>query len=106
MSDLVKHVNEDRLAAEVSTGTSLVDFWAPWCGPCRALAPVLDELAEEVGTQARILKVNVDENAGAATRFGVRTIPTLILFQDGKVVDRLVGGRPKAQLRSFLDRAR
>ncbi len=106
MSDLVKPVTEDTLEAAVSAGTSLVDFWAPWCGPCRALAPVLDELAAEVGPTARILKLNIDENAGAAHRFGVRTIPTLILFKDGQVVDRLVGGRPRAELRSFLDRAR
>jgi len=80
----------------------LVDFWAEWCGPCRMIAPVLEQLNEEHGDKLKIVKLNVDENPGAASQFGVMSIPTMILFKDGQQVDRLVGYMPKQALTSKL----
>lgn len=82
----------------------LVDFWAPWCGPCRMVAPTLDQLAQEMGGKVRIAKVNVDENQELAMQFRVSSIPSFILFKDGKVADRMLGAAPKAQFQSFLER--
>ena len=76
----------------------LVDFWAEWCGPCRMIAPMLDQLASELGGKARIGKLNIDENPSIADRFRVRSIPTLVLFKDGREVDRLVGVQPKDEI--------
>jgi|CXWL01.1.fsa_nt_gi thioredoxin len=80
----------------------LVDFWAPWCGPCQYVAPVLEQLASELGERVRIAKVNVDQEPGLAQRLGVQGIPTLILFADGHEVDRTVGALPKAALAAWL----
>lgn len=76
-------------------GVALVDFWAPWCGPCRMLSPVIDELANEFDGKAKICKVNTDEQGDLSAQFGVRSIPTLIFFKDGQVVDQLVGAQSK-----------
>jgi thioredoxin len=76
----------------------VVDFWASWCGPCRMLAPVLDEVAREQGDQVVIGKVNVDEQPGLAGRFSIRSIPTLLFFKDGEAVDTMIGAQPKAQI--------
>ena len=87
-----------------STGTVLVDFWAPWCGPCKMIAPVLEELDKEIGSNLKIAKVNVDDNPESAGRYGVMSIPTLILFKDGKPVDKVVGFQSKDALKSVVSR--
>jgi thioredoxin 1 len=81
----------------------LVDFWAPWCAPCRGIAPMVDELAGEYAGRVGFAKVNVDENPRVATEYGIRSIPTLLLFKDGKPVKQIVGLRPKAELKKNLD---
>ena len=105
MSDLVAHITDAEFPAAVAQGVSLVDFWAPWCGPCKMIAPILDELAGEMQGKARIVKINVDDNPEVAGQFGIMSIPTLMLFKDGKLVDKLVGGQPKPQLKAFIERA-
>jgi thioredoxin 1 len=81
----------------------VVDFWAEWCGPCRTIAPALEEIAAEMGDKVRIAKVNVDENPGAPSRYGVRGIPTLILFKDGKVLSNKVGAAPKSAISAWIE---
>ncbi len=81
----------------------LVDFWAPWCGPCRAIAPVLEELSGEFAGKAKIVKVNVDENQAAATQYGVRSIPNLLVFKDGQVADQIIGAVAKTKLQDALN---
>ena len=93
---------EDRILQ--SQGPLLVDFWAEWCGPCRAVAPTLEELGKDYLDRATIAKLNVDENPEAASRYGVRSIPTLILFQGGEERERLVGAHPKTAIAALLDR--
>ncbi|HJW32392.1 MAG TPA: thioredoxin [Holophagaceae bacterium] len=105
MSNLVAHISDAEFPAAVAQGVTLVDFWAPWCGPCKMIAPVLDELAGELGGKAKIVKINVDDNPEVAGQFGIMSIPTLILFKDGKPLNKLVGGQPKPQLKSFIESA-
>ena len=82
----------------------LVDFWASWCPPCKVIAPSLEQIAEEMSGKACVAKVNVDDNGDLANRFGIRSIPTLVLFKHGKVVDQVIGAVPKEQIRQLLDR--
>ncbi|MFD0868108.1 thioredoxin [Chlamydia abortus] len=101
----IVNVSDQSFNEEVeSTGTVLVDFWAPWCGPCKMIAPVLEELDGEIGDQVKIAKLNVDENPESASRFGVMSIPTLILFKDGKPVDKVVGFQSKDALKGVISR--
>ena len=83
----------------------LVDFWAPWCGPCKTVAPVLDELANEYEGKVKIVKLNVDENQSTATEFGIKSIPTLIIFKSGKAVDQTMGAQPKENLKQMIDKS-
>jgi len=85
-------------------GVSLVDFWATWCGPCRMLAPIVEELASDYEGKAQIAKLDVDANPYTARQYGVMSIPTLIIFKDGQEVDRLVGYMPKAEIAAVLDK--
>ena len=84
---------------------ALVDFWASWCAPCRAIAPIVDEMAQEYSGRIRVTKMNVDDNPATPGRYGVRGIPTLILFKGGKVVDQLVGAVPKSQIKELIEKA-
>ena len=98
-------ITDDQFESEViNSGTPvLVDFWAEWCGPCKAVAPTLEELAEDYDGRLNIVKVDIDENREAATRFGIRSIPSLLLFKDGAEVDRILGALPKQQLAEKID---
>src|SRR5471030_1059790 len=104
MSDKITNLTTDTFKSAVATSTTplLVDFWAPWCGPCKAIAPILEELATELDGKLKIAKVNIDENDAIAVEYGVRAIPTMILFKGGQVADTLVGMMPKAALKAKL----
>ena len=91
MSDKVKELTVENFKENIASGTVLVDFWAPWCGPCKMQAPILDKVAEKIGDKAVIAKVNVDEAAPLAAEFGVRSIPTLIVFKNGEKVQDFIG---------------
>ncbi len=100
----VKHVTKNTFDTEIQGANTpvLVDFWAPWCGPCRMLSPVLDELAGEMSGQVKILKVNVDEEPELASKFGVMTIPTVIAFKEGKEANKVVGFRSKEDFKNMI----
>ena len=83
----------------------LVDFWAPWCGPCRMVAPVVEELSEEYSGKVKFLKLNTDDNVNTAATYGIRSIPTLLMFKGGQPVDQIVGFRPKGDLKRVIDKA-
>lgn len=103
MSDKIAHLDTNTFNSAVANATpTLVDFWAPWCGPCKAIAPILDELSTELEGKLNIAKVNVDDNGDLAAQFGVRAIPTMLLFKGGQLVDTFVGMMDKASLKAKL----
>lgn len=99
----VKAISDDTFGQETQSGTVLVDFWAEWCGPCKMVAPVVEELASEMG-QVKFAKLNIDENQNVPQQLGITAIPTLVLYKDGKPVDKVVGFLPKPQLKKFLEK--
>lgn len=103
----IKHTTDDQFDADVlqSGQPVLVDYWAEWCGPCRQIGPALEELSAEYGDRVKIVKVNVDENPDSPAQLGVRGIPALFLFKDGKVVSNKVGAAPKAALANWINSA-
>ncbi|MDH3432147.1 MAG: thioredoxin TrxA [Gammaproteobacteria bacterium] len=105
MSDNIVHTNDSDFEADVlkSDKPALVDFWAEWCGPCKMIAPLLDEAANEYADKMSVVKLNVDESPNVAQKFGIRSIPTLILFKDGAVQAQKLGAMSKSQLTEFLE---
>jgi len=96
-------LTSENFEATLSEGVALVDFWAPWCGPCRMIAPVIEKLAEEFDGKAKVCKVNTDEEQDIAVKFGIRSIPTIIFFKDGEMVDQVVGAQSEAALTEKLN---
>ena len=92
----VKTLTDATFDGEVASGSVIVDFWAPWCGPCRMVGPVIEEIAQEHGDKVTVGKVNVDENPAIAQKFGIMSIPTIILFKDGEASKKVIGARSKA----------
>jgi thioredoxin 1 len=105
MSEHIHHVTDDTFEAEVLQSQSpvLVDYWAEWCGPCKAIAPTLEEVAKEYSGKLKVAKVNVDENQAIPRKYGIRGIPTLMLFKNGNIEATKVGALSKSQLTAFLD---
>jgi thioredoxin 1 len=103
MSEKIAQLDNATFAAGIAGATPvLVDFWAPWCGPCKAIAPILDELATELDGKLKIAKVNVDDNGDLAAKYGVRAIPTMLLFKGGQLAEQFVGMMDKASLKAKL----
>jgi len=104
-SDLIKHISDSSFEADVlkSSDPVLVDYWAEWCGPCKMIAPILDEVSKTYQGKLQITKMNVDENREVPAKFGIRGIPTLMLFKNGQLAATKVGAMSKAQLTAFID---
>jgi len=105
VSDKIVHTSDSAFDADVLRNSKavLLDFWAEWCGPCKMIAPLLDDVADKYEEQLDVVKLNVDENPNTAQKYGIRSIPTLILFKDGAVQAQIMGAMPKSQLEEFLD---
>lgn len=106
MSDRIVQLTDDSFEADVinASGFVLVDFWAEWCGPCKMIAPLLDAVAEEYEGKLTVGKLNIDQNADTPPKYGIRGIPTLLLFKDGAIADTKVGALSKTQLQEFIDK--
>ncbi|MGK0176475.1 MAG: thioredoxin 1 [Lentimonas sp.] len=103
MSENIKELDNDNFDSEVNASVPvIVDFWAPWCGPCKAIAPILEELAKELGEAVKICKVNVDDNKEIAGKFEIQAIPTILIFKDNKIADRVVGLTSKEDLKAKI----
>ncbi len=100
----IGEVNDQNFTQETAEGLVLVDFWAPWCGPCKMIAPVLEELDGDMSDSVKIVKLNVDDNQETAGKYGVMSIPTLLLMKDGNVVDQVVGFQPKESLEELINK--
>ena len=105
MSDTISHIDDNTFNEKVlkADGPVLVDYWAEWCGPCKMIAPILEDIAQEYSGKVTVAKINIDENPATPQRYGVRGIPTLMLFKDGEVAATKVGALSKSQLAAFLD---
>ena len=107
MSENVQNINDadfEKVVIE-SDIPVLVDFWAPWCGPCKMVGPVLEQIAGEYAGKAKVVKVNVDDNKQVAGSLGVQSIPTVVLYKDGQVVEKVIGARPKSDFENMLNKA-
>ncbi|MDF0726709.1 thioredoxin [Cytobacillus sp. S13-E01] len=100
----ISNVTDQNFNTETSEGLVLADFWAPWCGPCKMIAPVLEELDSEMSEKVKIVKLDVDENQETAGKYGVMSIPTLLIMKNGEVVDKVVGFQPKEALSELLNK--
>ncbi len=103
----MKNITDDTFEAEVlkAGGPVLVDFWAEWCGPCRQIAPALEELSKDLGAKVTVAKINIDENPGTPGKYGVRSIPTLMIFKDGQVAATKIGALPKGKLYEWVEQS-
>lgn len=106
MSDKIVQLSDESFEADVinASGLVLVDFWAEWCGPCKMIAPLLNDIAEEYAGKVTVGKLNIDQNAATPPKYGIRGIPTLLLFKDGAIADTKVGALSKTQLKEFIDK--
>jgi len=105
MSGAAVELTDDTLEQKTAEGVALVDFWASWCGPCRMQGPIVERVAAQYAGRALVGKLNVDENANSASRFGIQSIPTLVIFKDGREVERFVGVQSEEKLKAALDAA-
>jgi len=97
-------LTQDNFETTIASGVTLVDFWAPWCGPCKSLGPILEDAATDIGDKAKIVKVNTDENIALAQKYGVSSIPFMVVFKDGEPVDQSVGVQPKANIIAMIEK--
>ncbi len=103
---MAKELTKDNFKDEIASGVTLVDFWAEWCGPCKMVAPVIEQLSNELQGDVKVAKLDTDAHPEVAQEFGIMSIPTLMLFKDGKVVDTLVGAYPKPAIVEFIEKNR